>query len=520
MPTADEYADWIARNQNKRGTPEFQAFLQAYEEAKTDEQRPQEQSWSTALSRGVARVPEQISGAVDFVRNLRPNDVTQGLADIAPTPMNMLRGQSPLTDVGTYKAIANVPMERYGTQERAKETVATDPLGAMMDVSLVGRGAGTLLRQVPKAERLGKALEKTSEYIDPLTAATNVVTKLPRAAAQFRFGAESLEKLREMSTAAFKRASDAGVIIKKEKFNDMLDDINYNLDIDPDVATTLEPGAAKAYKALELFRDQPITLDRLYKLRRKVTASIAKDATDNDMAKILGVRDKIDDLIDDLTPSDVISGDPAVAAPAITEARNLWSKMSKGETLEEAVERAKNKTSFFTAAGYENALRTEFRNLANSKQFRRFSKPEQEAILEVVRGGPIDNAMRAMGRFFPIGPVSSIATGTAYYANPALGTAMAVGGTAGRAGATAGTMFNVQQASQAVRGGTTLPQKIATFLQNDKRVKTFLTKNPSMAMSVDMLKKAAATGDKIDPYYARQLAAQLARMEQEEQEQE
>ena len=255
MPTADEYADWIARNQNKRGTPEFQAFLRAYEEAKTEEARPPEQSWSTAFQRGIARVPEQVSGAIDFVRNLRPSDVTEGLGRIAPTPLNVLRGESPLTDVRTYEAIANAPAERYGTPERAKETVATDPLGAMMDLSLVGRGTGTLLRQLPKAERLGKALERTSEYIDPLTAATNVVTKVPRAVASFRFGAESLEKLRELSTTAFKRASDAGVIIKKEKFNNMLDDINYNLDIDPDVATTLEPGAAKAYKALELYRD-------------------------------------------------------------------------------------------------------------------------------------------------------------------------------------------------------------------------------------------------------------------------
>ena len=516
MPTADEYADWIARNQNKRGTPEFQAFLQAYEEAKTDESRPQEQSWSTAFQRGFARIPEQISGAIDFARNLRPSDVTEGLGNIAPTPLNILRGESPLTDVRTYEAIANAPIERYGTAERAKETIATDPLGAMMDVSLVGRGTGTLLRQAPKGEKIGRVLEKTAEYIDPLTAATNVVTKIPREAAKFRFGAESPEKLREMSTAAFKRASDAGVIIKKNKFNDLLDDINYNLDIDPDVATTLEPGAAKAYKALELYRDQPITLDRLYKLRRKVTASIARDATDNDMAKILGVRDKIDDLISDLTPSDVMAGDPTIAAPAITEARNLWSKMSKGESIDELVERAKNKTSFFTAAGYENALRTEFRNLANSKQFRRFSRPEQEAILEVVRGGPIDNAMRAMGRFLPTGPVTGLATGGAYAINPALAAATATMGAVGRAGATAGTAYNVRQASQLMRGGTTLPQKIASFLQNNKRVDQFLKANPSMAMSIDMMRRAAAAGSKVDPYYARQLAAQLARMEEEE----
>lgn len=517
MPTADEYADWIARNQNKRGTPEFNAFLSAYEEAKSEETRTAEPSWGTTLQRGMARIPGQLSEAYDFVRNISPSGVAQGFADIAPTPQNIVMGRSPLTDVETYKSIVTAPIERYGTPAKAKETIATDPLGALMDISLVGRAGGTALRQIPKAEKYGALLEKTAEYVDPLTAATNVVTKIPREIGAFRYGAESLEKLRELSTAAFKRASDAGVVITKDKFNSMLDDINYNLDIDPDVATTLEPGAAKAFKALELYRDQPITLDRLYKLRRKVTASIAKDATDNDMAKILGVRDKIDDLIENLKPADVMSGDPTIAAPAITEARTLWSKMSKGETIDELVQRAKNKTSFFTAAGYENALRTEFRNLANSKQFRRFAKPEQEAILEVVRGGPIDNAMRAMGRFLPTGPVTGIATGGAYAINPALAATTATMGAIGRTGATAGTAYNVRQASQLLRGGQSVTDRLTALLQKyGTKVDQLAANNPSMAMAVDMVKRAAKTGQKIDPYYARQLAAQLARMEEEE----
>jgi len=39
MPTADEYADWIIQNRDKRGTPEFDTVKQAYLEAKAEEER-------------------------------------------------------------------------------------------------------------------------------------------------------------------------------------------------------------------------------------------------------------------------------------------------------------------------------------------------------------------------------------------------------------------------------------------------------------------------------------------------
>ena len=41
MATADEYADWIVRNAAKRGTPEFDTVVQAYELAKGEEAQSQ-----------------------------------------------------------------------------------------------------------------------------------------------------------------------------------------------------------------------------------------------------------------------------------------------------------------------------------------------------------------------------------------------------------------------------------------------------------------------------------------------
>jgi hypothetical protein len=50
MATADEYASWIVANPDKRGTPEFNTVVQAYEEAKAEEGAAQVQPTAEAVS--------------------------------------------------------------------------------------------------------------------------------------------------------------------------------------------------------------------------------------------------------------------------------------------------------------------------------------------------------------------------------------------------------------------------------------------------------------------------------------
>lgn len=52
MATADEYADWIVRNADKRGTPEFDTVAQAYELAKSEESQRPAQPRTAAQSLG------------------------------------------------------------------------------------------------------------------------------------------------------------------------------------------------------------------------------------------------------------------------------------------------------------------------------------------------------------------------------------------------------------------------------------------------------------------------------------
>ena len=43
MATADQYAQWIVDNEAKKGTDEFNTVVQAYNEAKQQEQTPTEE---------------------------------------------------------------------------------------------------------------------------------------------------------------------------------------------------------------------------------------------------------------------------------------------------------------------------------------------------------------------------------------------------------------------------------------------------------------------------------------------
>lgn len=488
---------------------------------------PEEQSWTTAFQRGLARLPGQAMEAATTVGGAIKDVVTspietagkvgQFLGDIAPTPLNILRGQSPLTDVGTYEAIANVPAERYGTQARTKETIATDPLGVMMDVSLVGRGAGTALKQIPKAKKLGEALERGAEAFDPLTMASRVVTKVPREVGGFRFGAPDIEELRSAKNAAYAESEQAGAMfnpVALQKFSTDAKTVKFNPKNNPKIANLIED--------IDETVKSPQSLRQIDELRQRIKdVEATLEPSDRYLAGQL--REKLDDFVDDSLqdPSNFIAGRPDVAIPALQNARKLNSQMRKAETLERLLSIADVRASGYTASGIENAIRAQVREFVKdpkAKKLRGFTKSEIESLRDVAEGGSITNLMRWAGRFAPTGPVSVLPSGIAGGIDPVTGIMIAGGGVTGRIGATGGTKYAVQQAGQLIRGGKSTSEQLANLLQRygDKLSAT----DPSLAFTVDMARRATAAGRKIDPYYARQLAAQLARMQQEEQEQE
>jgi len=160
---------------------------------------------------------------------------------------------------------------------------------------------------------------------------------------------------------------------------------------------------------------------------RKVLSSAAKSADDAERRMATLMLQRFDEFT-------------APLAPQLAEARRLYARAMRGEQLETLRELAESRTGQFSGSGFENALRTEYRQLNNRiiKGKERGWTPEQaEAIKRVAEGTGASNALRNLGRMAPTGPVSFMSA-----AGLPFGIGTAVGGpVAGAAAATGMSML-------------------------------------------------------------------------------
>lgn len=168
-------------------------------------------------------------------------------------------------------------------------------------------------------------------------------------------------------------------------------------------------------------------------------------------------------------PGQGVSTAQASALADVQEGRSLWARAKKGELIDRMGEMAEDRAgSTYSGGNAENAMRQNMRKILDNDKLRaKFSKAEIEAIRTVVRGEPIQNAMRGLGALSPLrGGLMSLMSGGmmgagAYTANPLM---MALPATAAVADALAkaGTRSQVQAVSSMVRGG---PNAAATLTQ-------------------------------------------------------
>ena len=67
--------------------------------------------------------------------------------------------------------------ERYGGIENIKNTIATDPVGAMADISTLLSGGGTIAGRIPMAGKVASTLTTAGEVTNPINAMINAPTK-------------------------------------------------------------------------------------------------------------------------------------------------------------------------------------------------------------------------------------------------------------------------------------------------------------------------------------------------------
>lgn len=385
--------------------------------------------------------------------NLLERGIREGARQLGLTGRAIAGGAmqiaEPFTEPVRYLMNQALPGNPIGNLEVATDEALTS--------AGVPEPQGALERGIQSAGRFATSFAGGMGIGSKVEGAFNTLIGLSK---QIRNAPLTADQLKEVAGAAYDTAEAAGVVINPSNYGNFVARFSRRISREG-IDRQLHPAATRVMERIAEAAEggRPITLKEMDTLRQ-----LAKDARSSQNAgeRRLGkiIVDELDDYVDNLSSANLISGDAKVASAALRTARDAWSRYRKSETIQEAVEKAGIRAGQFTGSGFENALRTQFRQIAmNTKRMRGFSKEEQEAIKKVAMGGKLDNAMRMLGKFAPTGVVSAAISGGGGYAvgGPAGAVAVPLLGAAARRGATKLTERNVIKADELIRRGVPAP---------------------------------------------------------------
>lgn len=217
-------------------------------------------------------------------------------------------------------------------------------------------------------------------------------------------GAPSTEELRAAGQAAYKAVDDLGVQIRPDAFRRATDDIagtmqKGGLDQLPGPGS-LTPKSARIKQIMDEMSGQmsadptsALPFSSLDQLRRK--AGVAASDMGNRLESSLGTQaiGKLDDFVKTLSPDDVVAGDAQALGPAIEKARDVWQRMAKSQTVDDAIEASDDYLS-----GSSSGIRNQFRRILRSDKLSRgFTDPEKEAMRRVVNGTMPEQILNLLG---------------------------------------------------------------------------------------------------------------------------
>lgn len=275
-----------------------------------------------------------------------------------------------------------------------------------------------------------------------------------RAARARRAMIPTRAEIKAAANDAYARAEQAGGMLPQnelggfvQRAEQMLSKESFDVDQHPQTNSALKKLYEEATRpGVNGHSPQGAEIIRRRLLDAEKDALIAGKGEVTSDARLAGkLLDDFDDFMDQALSS---------ATAEYRTARNLWSVQRKTQDIEQLIERAKNQAGGYSVSGMENALRTQFRTLAdNPRRFNRFSPEERAAILRVARNGLGQYSLRLLGKAAPTGNVSWLTILAAEGVAPGSGLGLAALGITGRAGASALRSRNARRVDELVRSG-------------------------------------------------------------------
>lgn len=361
-----------------------------------------------------------------------------------------------------------------GAAASAGAGIATAGRMAQTATNPVVRGVAETMAQAPQTQMAAAPVAgATSQYVGEKTgnpALGIAAGMVAGGAAGFRPGQRpqipTRDDVANMSHAAYAAAERAGVVVHGQDVQNTVQGIAARLHHEGYDAV-LHPRVAQALSRLSQAGPNNLTLNEVEVLRR-VARNAAASPDDGEARLGEMVIDGIDNLVEGLGPHNVAAGDPQTAVPALMQARELWRRNRQAGTIEVAVERARNAVGAnYSAAGMQTAVRQQLRRIVdNPQRLASFSPEDQVQLHSIVRGGPIENTLRFVGKFAPSSAIGSLVSGAAGYSagamaggHGALGTAVVPAiGFAAREGATAIGRGKVARLQDSILTGGAVPR--------------------------------------------------------------
>jgi hypothetical protein len=280
--------------------------------------------------------------------------------------------------------------------------------------------------------------------------------------------AKTLDDIKIERKAAYATADSSGAVVSQGSLGRMLQDMHAEM-APKYFAKDTHPKAFQAFRELtEEASKGHVELGRLFKMRGRMGALKGSSGTAGQDAEMIGtMRRVMDNHIVNMQPvRDVIAGDMKGIA-AFREGTQLFRREKGLKSIEGLVERAKDSTSTYTAAGYDTALRNQFKAFVKpntdgtpNRNMRFFTKPEQDAFHRIARGTKVGNAMRQIGRLAPQNILNTLLLANVHPAAASL----SVPAMGARVAASKSTQRNIKLAQQLIAGGKPVPPNLRRYL--------------------------------------------------------
>jgi hypothetical protein len=150
---------------------------------------PKKRSWMDVAGESLTSIPESAAALAGMVYDVAtdPVQAVRGMGQMVVGGTEKLMGE-PYFDTSSGRAVreqgkaalsagGDYFKNRAGSVDAIKNTLATDPVGALADLSVLFTGGSTLAARTPMLTRAAPVLRKAAAYTDPINLAGKAIGK-------------------------------------------------------------------------------------------------------------------------------------------------------------------------------------------------------------------------------------------------------------------------------------------------------------------------------------------------------